>query len=104
MIDNERKLASIMLEMAANEFANHICNDFHRLVEIIPDRGDRAILIRAVDKWEHECGNNDVELTEFRERCIADENDDLGYVLTDYLLMCYLSAKLQPNNPPKGTV
>lgn len=110
MTNNEKRLASALLEMAADEFINHGCNDFHKLVEIIPDRDDRAALIREVDKWE-QLRLEDVELTEFRERCIADESDDLGCILTDYQLMCYLSAKLLPNpwdprDPydPKGTV
>jgi hypothetical protein len=74
----ERKLASKLLTLAADEFSNHGCNDFHLLED-----GDLT----------------EAEAKEVQEALMRDGMSDevaSGFYSWDWLLMRWLAKKLAP--------
>lgn len=77
MTPTEKKLASLLLNLAADEFSNHGCNDFH----LIKDGGLTAEEVRKVQEALFEDG-------------VSDEIYDSEYSM-DWMLMRWLAKKVQ---------
>ena len=75
----EKKLAALLLEIAAEEFCNHGCNDFE-LKRFVPDLKQRRQLVKEYHEW-----NGDPE----------EYDPEAKYeYFPDFALMSYLADKL----------
>ena len=78
-IVKHKKLIAQLLDIAADKFSNHGCNDFD-LTDSLPDRGDRHKLAKAV----------------FDEDDPDRYNSDNDYeVINDYELMLFFANKIR---------
>lgn len=87
MKDYEKKLASHLLKMAADEFGNHGCNDFDLGEHLAPDQ-IKAFVV-AFEKW-----NRRIEDPDEVEKMIVEEGINLRNYLGDSMLMEYLARRL----------
>lgn len=82
MTKQEKQLASALLEMAADTFSNHGCNDFE-----LPNTQESVDLLNAMERW------NVGEGEEPEQVHVLNPADKTIYT-QDWYLMKYLSSKL----------
>lgn len=80
----EQALAATLLDLAADQFGNHGCNDF-RLDKAIPDPDERRQFVRAMHEW-----NGDLEEAEEEGWLDGDNEWEM-----DWYLMNFLAARLR---------
>jgi len=78
----EARLASLLLDLASDEFSNHGCNDFE-----LPNTQEMVDLLNQIEAWNVGPGQKPEEVHVF------DPSDKKLYT-TDWLLMRYFSARL----------
>lgn len=78
----ELQLTSLLLDLASDEFSNHVCNDFE-----LPNTQEMVDLLNRIEAWNVGPGQKPEEVHVF-------DSSKKTLYSTDWLLMRYFSARL----------